>query len=84
MNITLFLLLSVLFNIYIHFMAFLYRPALEHGRKGISSAGGRSREDLEAERERQQIMNEFYQTEMNELNDESVDHEPEDAHLFKN
>mmetsp|Transcript_16109 Transcript_16109/g.27220 ORF Transcript_16109/g.27220 Transcript_16109/m.27220 type:complete len:299 (+) Transcript_16109:1033-1929(+) len=75
MDVTLFLSLYSLFNFYVYLIAYLYAPAPIMGIKGSREAGGRSHEDLESDRERQQIMNEFYETELNEMNEDSVDNE---------
>ena len=60
-----------LYNFYLYFIAFLYAPHMGGDYDGRKSGNGRSNFDvLEAERERQQIMSEFYETEMNETTDD--------------
>ena len=59
----------MLFNFYISFIAFLYQPAVDLSKKNIQGTRGSTREEIEADRERQHIMNEFYQTELNELDE---------------
>ena len=59
MDVRLFMSLYALFNLYIYLMSYLYSPstALRHGR-------GTNFQSVEAEKERQEIMKSFYETEL--------------------
>ena len=59
MDVRLFMSLYALFNLYIYLMSYLYSPSttLRHGR-------GTNFQSVEAEKERQEIMKSFYETEL--------------------
>ena len=62
----LFLSLYVMFNIYMYLMAFMYAPSDISNYRQI----GNALKDIDQDKERQKIMKEFYET---ELNDEKED-----------
>ena len=63
MDVTLFMSLYSLFNFYLYMVSYFYAPVIgstvEHGR-------GTNFESVDSERERQEIMKSFYETELKE------------------
>jgi hypothetical protein len=76
MNVSLFVALYTLFNFYLYFIAFLYQPCSEGVNRKYGGPKGDSKEAMDTDRERQHIMNEFYQTELNDMND-TLEEDPE-------
>jgi hypothetical protein len=68
MNVTLFFSLYAIFNFYVYFIAHIYAPASESVHR-VQNGGVKTKAAVEAEKERQNIMNEFYQTELHDIND---------------
>lgn len=70
MDVTLFMSLYALFNFYIYLVTYFYCPAIgsnfEHRR-------GANFESVDAEKERQEIMKSFYETELQEDDEEKHD-----------
>lgn len=58
-----------MFNLYMYLMAFMYAPS--DIQEYLGSNGG-SLKEIDQEKERQRIMNEFYETELNDA-DDSID-----------
>ena len=87
MDVRIFFSLYVLFNLYIYFIAYLYSPCIDYSsnvKPGMQNVAGYNNikngkadqfnKISEADKERIQIMNDFYESELND-EDDSIDND---------